>query len=399
MVAAVRTGESLRSVARHFRVGLRTVQRWVARAGDERLDRVDWTDRSRAPRHTRRTALAIEDEVLGLRHGLREESILGEYGAAAIRRALLDAASARDDVPSLRTIGRILERRGALDARRRIRRPPPPPGWYLPDVAGHRVELDEFDVIEGLKLKGGSEFDVLTAISLHGGLCAAWPTAPVRWAFVLEALVGHWRAHGLPAYAQFDNDTRFAGSHGYTDFVSSVMRLCLGLGVAPVFAPPRETGFQAAIESFNGRWQAKVWARVWVRSLAELEERSVAYAAASRSRSAVRIEGAPQRASFPPGWQFDPTTPLSGRIVYLRRTDDRGVARLLGRSFGVNRSWPHRLVRAEVDLTADVVRFYALRRREPTDQPLLREHPLRLQAPTRIRRLPCIGTVTEPRVE
>ena len=277
MVAAVRAGASLRSVARRFAVGLRTVQRWVDRAGDARLDRVDWSDRSRAPHRVRRTDPAVEIEILELRRRLREESVLGEYGAAAIRSVLVERADPNVVVPSLRTIGRILERRGGLDARRRIRRPAPPPGWYLPAVADRRVELDEIDVIEGLRLKGGFDFDVLTAISLHGGLCGAWQAPPVRWSVVVDALVDHWRVHGLPGYAQFDNDTRFAGSHGYTDFVSPVMRLCLGLGVTPVFAPPRETGFQAAIESFNGRWQAKLWSRVWVDDLAELQARSLAY--------------------------------------------------------------------------------------------------------------------------
>ena len=388
MVAAVRAGASLRSVARRFAVGLRTVQRWVDRAGDARLDRVDWSDRSRAPHRVRRTDPAVEIEVLELRRGLREESVLGEYGAAAIRSVLVERADPNVVVPSLRTIGRILERRGALDARRRIRRPAPPPGWYLPAVADRRVELDEIDVIEGLRLKGGFDFDVLTAISLHGGLCGAWQAPPVRWSVVVDALVDHWRVHGLPGYAQFDNDTRFAGSHGYTDFVSPVMRLCLGLGVTPVFAPPHETGFQAAIESFNGRWQAKLWSRVWVDDLAELQARSLAYVEASRHRSAARIEGAPTRAAFPTDWQFDRRTDQPGRIVYLRRTDDRGAARLLGRSFDVDRLWPHRLVRAEVDLGAGLIRFFALRRREPADQPLLREVAHRLGRPTRIRRLP-----------
>ena len=388
MVAAVRAGASLRSVARRFAVGLRTVQRWVDRAGDARLDRVDWSDRSRAPHRVRRTDPAVEIEILELRRRLREESVLGEYGAAAIRSVLVERADPNVVVPSLRTIGRILERRGGLDARRRIRRPAPPPGWYLPAVADRRAELDEIDVIEGLRLKGGFDFDVLTAISLHGGLCGAWQAPPVRWSVVVGALVDHWRAHGLPGYAQFDNDTRFAGSHGYTDFVSPVMRLCLGLGVTPVFAPPHETGFQAAIESFNGRWQAKLWSRVWVDDLAELQARSLAYVEASRHRSAARIEGAPTRAAFPTDWQFDRRTDQPGRIVYLRRTDDRGAARLLGRSFDVDRLWPHRLVRAEVDLGAGLIRFFALRRREPADQPLLREVVHRLGRPTRIRRLP-----------
>ena len=44
MVAAVRAGQSRRSVARSFGVSLATVQFWLARAGDGRLDRVDWSD-------------------------------------------------------------------------------------------------------------------------------------------------------------------------------------------------------------------------------------------------------------------------------------------------------------------------------------------------------------------
>ena len=48
---------------------------------------------------------------------------------------------------------------------------------------------------------------------------------------------------------------------------------------------------------------------------------------------------------------------------------------LLGHRFAVDPHWPHRLVRAEVDLDAGVIRFYALRRRDPTHQPLLKEVP------------------------
>ncbi len=72
---------------------------------------------------------------------------------------------------------------------------------------------------------------------------------------------------------------------------------------------------------------------------------------------------------------------MAGRAVYLRRTDDRGRVRLLGHAFDVDARWPGRLVRAEVDFDAKRARFYALRRREPGWQPLLRTHPYR--PPTR----------------
>ena len=60
-----------------------------------------------------------------------------------------------------------------------------------------------------------------------------------------------------------------------------------------------------------------------------------------------------------------------GCIIYLRRTDARGRVSLLGHSFIVDRTWPHRLVRAHVDLIAEQIKFFALRRREPNWHRLL----------------------------
>jgi hypothetical protein len=245
--------------------------------------------------------------------------------------------------------------------------------WYLPDLAARRAELDSSDIVEGLVIKGGTHVEVLNATSLHGGLVASWPMDVVTAKAAVEALVGHWRAVGLPAYAQFDNDTIFQGPHQHKDVVGRVARLCLGLGIVPVFAPPREPGFQAAIESYNGRWQAKVWARFTHESLEGLQAQSDRYVAASRLRAAPRIEAAPARRPFPEVWALDLQATPRGRIIYLRRTGAAGGVELLGRHFEVDATWPHRLVRAEVDLDAGRIRFFALRRRDPAHQPLLRE--------------------------
>jgi len=67
--------------------------------------------------------------------------------------------------------------------------------------------------------------------------------------------------------------------------------------------------------------------------------------------------------------------PPQGVIVFLRRTNATGKATVLGHTFSIDRNWLNRLVRAEVDLAHDCIRFYPLRRRDPTYQPLLREAP------------------------
>ena len=307
---------------------------------------------------------------------LREESVLGEYGPVAIHRELERRADLPGPLPAVRTIARIIERRGALDAKRRVRRPAPPAGWYLPDVRRGLVELDSFDVIEGLRLKGGIELDILTAISLHGGAVAAWPTSGVSARLTVSSLDEHWRDHLYELdHLKGDNDTRFIGGMAHPNSIGPVIRYCLAVGVAPVFVPPRETGFQASIEAFNGRWQQKLWTRFWDPTLADLQDRSAAYVAASRQRSAARIEAAPDRMPFPVDRVIDLAAPPSGRLVFIRRTSDQGSVSVLGVRYPVHRQWIHRLIRGELDLDARQVRFFGLRRREPDDQPLLAQVP------------------------
>lgn len=370
MVRAVRQGMAQRKVARRFRVSLRTVQHWVKRAEGQRLDRVDWSDRSHRPHRTTRTPRELEDQILSIREQLRDESILGHYGADAIRDELV--ARGVEPLPSRATIIRTVRRRGALEPRRRVRHAPPPLGWYVPAVARGEAELDSFDYIEHLKIQGGPYFDVLTGISLHGGLPAAFPTLRRRTPGACTALIRHWQKHGLPDYAQFDNDTIFQGAHQFADTVGRVSRLCLSLGVVVVFVVPREHGPQNPVEGFNGRWQAKVWHRFEWRTVTDLRRGSDRYLTAVRRYRAARLAQAPARRPFPRTWRFDVDAPLRGTLIYLRRLDDHGHAHLLGHAFRVAPDWAQRLVRAEVRLEEGRIAFFALSRRHPRHQPRLR---------------------------
>ena len=377
MVEAVRGGQSLRQVAAAFSVSVSTVAHWVEHAQGIRIDRVSFA--SRKPGHAwNRTNAIIEQRILRTRRALREKSVLGEYGADAIGVALQERAVARSpalaaQAPARATIYRVLERHGALDATHRQRRPAPPKGWYLPDLAAAETELDSFDFIVDLKIADGPLISVLTGISLHGALSAAWIMPQPGARLTVEALLGHWREHGLPGYAQFDNDTIFQGTHRFADTVGRVSRLCLALRITPVFAPPREPGLQNSIEGFNALWQAKVWQRHHFRNLAALESVSARYIAAHQAKTAARREAAPRRRRFPARFTFDLSAPLAGSMIFLRRSNEHGDVNLLGRTFPVAGNWLHRLVRCEVDFTHQHIRFHALRRHDPTEQPLLRQ--------------------------
>ena len=368
MVRRIRAGYGLRAVARQFGVNVSTVSLWVARSAGQRLDRYPFADHERG-RAWNRIQLLVEQHILQTRAQLREHSVLGEYGADAIERALHEELAAV--LVSRATINRVLKRHGATDAHARVRRPAPPRGWYLPEVAAGRAEVDSFDFIEDLKIAGGPLVNVLTAKSLHGALTDAWVVLQLSARGSVPCLLGRWQHDGLPEYAQFDNDTVFQGAHQFPDAVGRISRLCLALGVIPVFAPPLEHGMQNTIEGFNGLWQAKVWQRHHVGSASELQARSDAYIAAHRARSRQAAEAAPSRRAMPKDFGLNLHAPLRGQIIFIRRTDESGRVHLLGQRFAVSPEWPNRLVRCEVDFDQHCIRCFALRRRAPTEQPLL----------------------------
>lgn len=370
MVRLYRRKTGLREIARRFEVSTDTVQRWVDRAEGQRLDRVDWSDRSHRPHRTTRVSRELEDRVLEVRRWLRDESILGHYGADAIVDEL--ARQGIEPLLSRATVTRIVRRRGALERSKRVRHPSPPRGWYLPDVASRKAELDSFDFIEGLKIRAGPRFDVLTGVSLHGGLPAAFATLRRNTRQTCKSLVRHWKRWGLPDYAQFDNDTVFQGAHQFADTIGRVSRLCLSLGIVVVFAPPREHGPQNIVEGFNALWQAKVWRRFEWHTLPDVRRGSDRFLTATRRHRAARIGQAPARRPFPGGWTFDVQAPLHGSLIYLRRLDDRGHAHMLGHRFAVDPTWARRLVRAEVRLDTQRIVFFGLTRRLHQRHPRLK---------------------------
>lgn len=356
----------MRAVARELGVDVSTVSYWVKHAAGQRLDRVDFANR-KPGRAWNRTRIAVEQEIVRLRLKLRA-GVLGEFGADSIAQAL---STRSGPAPARATINRVLARYGLQDGVRRVRRPAPPKGWYLPAVAAGRADVDCFDFIEGLKIARGPVADVLTAKSLHGGLTNAWVVAGKSTRLTVPLLLKRWQCDGCPTYAQFDNDTVFQGAHQFKDAVGAVSRLCLQLGITPVFVPPLEHGMQNVIEGFNGLWQSKVWHRHNVASIFDLQRCSDRYIAAHRVRHASDVQAAPKRPRVPKNFSFNPHAKLAGTIIYLRRTGEHGEVNILGHVLNISSTWRHRLVRCEVNFSAGVIRCFGLRRTAPHEQPLL----------------------------
>ena len=372
MVRAVRAGCTFRDAARRFRVGLATVALWVQRAQGRPLRRVDWRDRSDCPHRVSRTSAVLVRAIVRVRRHLARHDALGEHGPLAIRRHLLESGWS---APCTRTIARWLARLGQ-SGRERWRRPAPPKGWYLADLAAGLAEADSADVVEGLRLRRGSQVEVLNVLGLWGTQPDSFAADRITTKVVLTQLAARWRRDGLPSYAQFDNDTIFSGAHARRAYFGRLVHWCLCLGVTPVFAPPAELGFQAAIEAYNRRWQERVWRRWRHPSLADLRRRSTAFILAYRQAKAVRGR---EHQALRSAWQEPARDPRTQRIVLLRRLDGRGALILCAQALHVAARWAHRLIRCEINVATQTVTCFGLSRREPTVQPLLAVRRLKLR--------------------
>ena len=363
---------SLRQAASQFRLSKGSLEWWVARTRGQRLDRVDWSDRKRG-RAWNRSCVDLERVILELRIALKA-SILGECGADAILKELRDR---NEFAPSRSTVNRILGRYGYQQRIRRVRRAAPPKGWYLPAVASGQGELDCFDFVEDLRIQDGPLVQILNARSLHGNLVDSWAMVAKSTTETVHCIIRRWQADGAPQFAQFDNDTVFQGAHHFADTVGRVSRLCLQANVTPVFPPPREHGPQNPIESFNDLLQRKLWRAHHVSDMTDLQRLLDRYVQAFRAKKAPYPPDV-ARQELPQDFDFDPTRPMRGQMIFIRRTDDRGSVQMLGHYFPVTHEWLNRLVRCEVNIDQNLIRCFALRRRTPATQPLLATIPYTL---------------------
>jgi len=367
VVRAFRADGSLRKTAKKFGVAKATVQRWVNHADGKRLDRVkfDGVPGGRV-KAANRTPDEVERQVVEVRTFLQDESALGEHGADAILREMENRECPH--IPSRATVNRILKRLEVQRAYRRRRYPAPPWGWYLPEVYHGNAEMDQFDFIEELTIRGGEEFHVLNVISLYGHLVNSCVVDAKTSENAVRNIIPHWREFGCPGYAQFDNGPAFFGPR-HADKLGKVSRLCLSLGVTPVFAPPCRLGFQSFIESYNGRWKDALWNRFEFTDSRHVAAWSDAYVAAVREKHAQRIFDAPDRWLIPDDWKLDYQTPVRGKVIFLRETDDRACVDILGHPYEVADAGPNNFVRAELDLDADLIDFYRLSHWHPTVHP------------------------------
>ena len=217
-----------------------------------------------------RTSEEIEEMVKYVRLELynREEFC----GAQAIRWRLEEEKV--QPLPCLRTIDRILARRGLTH--RRTGHYEAKGKRYPALDASHPGWVHQSDFVGPCYLRGPLRFYSLNTIDIATGRCGAEPVLRGKDT-VVDGLWATWLRLGLPKYLQVDNEAIFYGSHKHPRGMGKVIRLCLPLGIEPCFIPLAEPWRNGVVEKFNHHWRQKFLNKVVMECEDDLKRESLAF--------------------------------------------------------------------------------------------------------------------------
>ncbi len=263
-------GESPESICASLDRSRRWLYKWLARNIPD--DSAWYEDLSRRPIVSpHRTPSEIEQIIEVVRWSLYNKGLF--CGGQAIRWEMEDMNV--QPLPSIRTIGRILQRRGLTN--RRTGRYESKGKKYpkLPALLPNQTH--QVDLVGPCYLTGPIRFYSLHAVDTAINRCGIEPMISRAAQSILDAVYAVWKRMGIPKNLQVDNEWAFYGSPAHPRGMGPLIRLCLAYGVNLWFIPPAEPWRNGIVEQFNDHYQQKFLARVTMASMEQLQQESLAF--------------------------------------------------------------------------------------------------------------------------
>jgi len=229
------------------------------------------SDGSRAP-HTspHKTPPKVERAVLRVRRtfeaGRSAHAPFGLIGHRAIHGELQRLKVS--PVPSLPTIQRILQRHELT------RRPTTEQQTaYYPTLLIRAPNTVHATDIITRHLRGGAVVQNFHTIDLYTHAVHLSQFENKTSASACQHLLETWADVGLPRLLQMDNEDSFRGGHTHRRVIGRVVRLCLFVGVEPLFIPFYEAKRNGWVEGFHALWVKAFWSKEQFADLARVRQR------------------------------------------------------------------------------------------------------------------------------
>jgi len=236
-------GESPKSVYQDLGRSKSWFFKWLRRYRNEGED---WAaSRSRRPYHiANKISPTMEQTVIETRKHLMNQRYT-QIGAWNISWNLEEKGIRP---PSISTINRIVKRNNLVRKKRKYQ----PKGVDYPAIeVTHSNQLHQLDILGPRYLKTDGRFYSANIIDAYDRRSSVNPSRGKTRKDLTNALIRCWKTLGMPVYLQMDNILPTRGSNRYPHSFGLVTRLCLKLGIQPVFIPLNEPWRNGIIERFQ----------------------------------------------------------------------------------------------------------------------------------------------------
>jgi len=307
-----------------------------------------------------RTPPHVEQAVVSIRRHLSARATpqtrYSQVGAAQIRAEL--EALRYSPLPCLRTINRIIARAGLSCPPLRLS-----PGIARNEYPGPQARdsnhVHQVDVVGPRYLKGRStRYYFLVCKDVFDQSIYMEFVDSRRMDVIITFLVHAWQHLGLPEKVQFDNAREFCGLGHAARFLSRVIRLCLRLGLEPVFISKGKPQRNGSVENFNGRFQPLLLNRPFRRPCDVRRELCRLVTTANEEhvhaklggRTAAQYRRGKQLRKLPANFTIDvKKLPVAARkITFIRLVSAQGTVRILGQSFKVGKRLKFQYVKVTI---------------------------------------------------
>lgn len=356
-------GESPSSISKSINRSNYWFFKWLSRfkSGDENW----YKSLSRAPKNPHRsTDQKLEDLIIAIGKRL-EETKYAQIGAVAISWEL---KKLKVNPPPIWTIDRILKRYGLTKKKTKSYQKK---GKVYPEIeADFPNKVHQADILGPRYLLSKEHFYCLNVMDVKRHKVKINPIRFKNSDSVVRALILSWQKLGLPSFVKFDNQQVFYGSDRRPRWFSKVLRLCLHLGIEPVFIPLREPWRNGEIEKFNDSWDKKFFRAQHFESFNHLLSEAENFENFHNDYHRYNVlKGATpnefeKRSGFkprllPPGFIFEePDYLKEGRIHLVRFIRSDLLLNVFGEKFTLEPSCQYEYVTATIYVKEQVLRVF-----------------------------------------
>jgi len=327
---------------------------------------------SRAPHRVHnRTSVETEAAVVRVRQvitsGQEPELRYANMGADALAPEL---ERAEIKPPSRATINRILQRHQLVRPKQRKNKKRKLPDDYPWPCVQTANDLHLFDFVSR-SIRGEGRFYGFHLLDQ----ARRWPyvraETPKSAEKVSQFLVSAWQEIGLPAGLYLDNDPVWNGGGRGQRVLSTIVRLCLRLGIEVIFIPPYTYEANPVMESFNAVWDRNFWGRTQFRDLLHLQAELPTFQHYCRHRRSLPEFKGLTADQIAPNFRpmcLSPTfdqhqqgsLPLTaGGVHFIRFVSSAGTISILNEAWQLDpEQWAGKTVRATIDIQAQQLFVY-----------------------------------------